>query len=171
MAGTRETLKSTNNRRSSCLKRCHKALHLLRKCPMNQDRMCFSILTRSSVTSVWCLLFTDKFKQLPSFAMLMIELYIAFNCFWLKFWGCFLHSLGSNLCFSSVTCCWDLDCRKNSYIIEGGVCYLTVCEKAYPKKLAYQYLEDLQKEFEKVNREQIETVARPYAFIKFGKFP
>ncbi|GAQ85951.1 vesicle transport protein [Klebsormidium nitens] len=56
------------------------------------------------------------------------------------------------------------------YIIEGGVCYLTVCEKAYPKKLAYQYLEDLQKEFEKVNREQIETVARPYAFIKFDTF-
>lgn len=63
----------------------------------------------------------------------------------------------------------NLDCKTASYIIEGGVCYLTVCEKAYPKKLAYQYLEDLQREFEKVNREQIETVARPYAFIKFGR--
>lgn len=60
--------------------------------------------------------------------------------------------------------------EDSSYIIEGGVCYLTLCERSYPKKLAYQYLEELQREFEKVNRSQIETVARPYAFIKFGKF-
>ena len=57
----------------------------------------------------------------------------------------------------------------NSYIIEGSVCYLTLCDRAYPKKLAYQYLEDLQREFEKVNRGSIETVGRPYAFIKFGE--
>ncbi|KAJ7567049.1 hypothetical protein O6H91_02G130200 [Diphasiastrum complanatum] len=56
------------------------------------------------------------------------------------------------------------------YIIEGGVCYLTLCERSYPKKLAYQYLEDLQREFEKTNRSQIDTVARPYAFIKFDTF-
>eukprot|EP00270_Netrium_digitus_P019319 TRINITY_DN7597_c0_g1_i1.p1 TRINITY_DN7597_c0_g1~~TRINITY_DN7597_c0_g1_i1.p1 ORF type:complete len:220 (-),score=41.55 TRINITY_DN7597_c0_g1_i1:280-939(-) len=56
------------------------------------------------------------------------------------------------------------------YIIEGGVCYLTLCERAYPKKLAFHYLEELQREFEKVNRSQIETVARPYAFIKFDTF-
>ncbi|KAL4614107.1 hypothetical protein ACB092_07G031100 [Castanea dentata] len=30
-----------------------------------------------------------------------------------------------------------------SYIIEGRVCYLTMCHHAYPKKLAFQYLEDL----------------------------
>jgi vesicle transport protein SEC22 len=56
------------------------------------------------------------------------------------------------------------------YLIEGGVCYLTLCDRSYPKKLAYQYLEELQREFEKVNRSQIETVARPYAFIKFDTF-
>jgi vesicle transport protein SEC22 len=56
------------------------------------------------------------------------------------------------------------------YLIEGGVCYLTLCDRSYPKKLAYQYLEELQHEFEKVNRSQIETVARPYAFIKFDTF-
>jgi vesicle transport protein SEC22 len=58
----------------------------------------------------------------------------------------------------------------HSYLIEGGVCYLTLCDRSYPKKLAYQYLEELQHEFEKVNRSQIETVARPYAFIKFDTF-
>ncbi|TQE09712.1 hypothetical protein C1H46_004669 [Malus baccata] len=57
-----------------------------------------------------------------------------------------------------------------SYIIEGRVCYLTMCDRAYPKKLAFQYLEDLKNEFERVNGTQIETAARPYAFIKFDTF-
>lgn len=55
-----------------------------------------------------------------------------------------------------------------SYIIEGRVCYLTMCDRSYPKKLAFQYLEELKNEFERVNGDQIETAARPYAFIKFG---
>lgn len=45
-----------------------------------------------------------------------------------------------------------------------------MCDRAYPKKLAFQYLEDLKNEFERVNGAQIETAARPYAFIKFGVF-
>ncbi len=56
------------------------------------------------------------------------------------------------------------------YIIEGRVCYLTMCDRAYPKKLAFQYLEDLKNEFERVNGSQIETAARPYAFVKFDAF-
>ncbi|KAK6945460.1 Longin domain [Dillenia turbinata] len=52
----------------------------------------------------------------------------------------------------------------------GRVCYLTMCDRAYPKKLAFQYLEDLKNEFERVNGIQIETAARPYAFIKFDTF-
>ena len=44
-----------------------------------------------------------------------------------------------------------------------------MCDRAYPKKLAFQYLEDLKNEFERVYGNQIETAARPYAFIKFGK--
>ncbi|KAJ6947133.1 hypothetical protein NC651_001738 [Populus alba x Populus x berolinensis] len=56
------------------------------------------------------------------------------------------------------------------YIIEGRVCYLTMCDRSYPKKLAFQYLEDLKNEFERVNGAQIETAARPYAFIKFDTF-
>ena len=56
------------------------------------------------------------------------------------------------------------------YMIEAGVCYLTLSDRGYPKKLAYQYLEDLQREFSAQNGAQIETVARPYAFIKFDTF-
>ncbi|KAL4388325.1 hypothetical protein GQ457_09G005500 [Hibiscus cannabinus] len=56
------------------------------------------------------------------------------------------------------------------YIIEGRVCYLTMCDRSYPKKLAFHYLEDLKNEFERVNGAHIETAARPYAFIKFDTF-
>lgn len=55
------------------------------------------------------------------------------------------------------------------YLIEGGVCYLTLADKAYPKKLAYQYLEELQREFSRLYSQQVDTAARPYAFIKFGE--
>lgn len=55
------------------------------------------------------------------------------------------------------------------YLIEAEVAYLTLAEKAYPKKLAFQYLEELQSEFSRLYAEQIEGVTRPYAFIKFGE--
>ncbi|AAC17634.1 Contains similarity to vesicle trafficking protein gb/U91538 from Mus musculus. ESTs gb/F15494 and gb/F14097 come from this gene [Arabidopsis thaliana] len=63
-----------------------------------------------------------------------------------------------------------LSTQNFSYIIEGRVCYLTMCDRSYPKKLAFQYLEDLKNEFERVNGPNIETAARPYAFIKFDTF-
>ena len=62
----------------------------------------------------------------------------------------------------ALACCL-FPCRR----IEQGVCYLTLSDRGYPKKLAYQYLEDLQREFSAQNGAQVETVARPYAFIKF----
>lgn len=55
------------------------------------------------------------------------------------------------------------------YLIEADVCYLTLTDKGYPKKLAFQYLEELQSEFTRLYGSQIDTVTRPYAFIKFGK--
>ncbi len=55
------------------------------------------------------------------------------------------------------------------YVIEGDVCYLTLTDKAYPKKLAFQYLDELQSEFSRLYGPQIEGAVRPYAFIKFGE--
>lgn len=73
------------------------------------------------------------------------------------------------------------------YMITFGICYLTLCDKGYPKRLAFLYLEDIHNEFvthlteieemkardenrQKVEwHRQIDTVARPYAFIKFDK--
>jgi vesicle transport protein SEC22 len=53
------------------------------------------------------------------------------------------------------------------YIMEDGVCYITLCEQSYPRKLAFHYLEDLQREFGRLDRSKIETASKPYAFIKF----
>jgi vesicle transport protein SEC22 len=56
------------------------------------------------------------------------------------------------------------------YIISSGACFLTVAEKGYPKKLAFQYLEELVGEFGRLYGSQIDTVTRPFAFIKFDTF-
>eukprot|EP00877_Chromochloris_zofingiensis_P003142 jgi/Chrzof1/12829/Cz07g08290.t1 len=56
------------------------------------------------------------------------------------------------------------------YLIEGSACFLTLTEKGYPKKLAFQYLEELAGEFNRLYGQQVDTVTRPYAFIKFDTF-
>lgn len=56
------------------------------------------------------------------------------------------------------------------YIIGNDVVYLTLVDKAYPKKLAFQYLDELEKEFSSMYGQQIEAATRPYAFIKFDTF-
>ncbi|KAJ3117347.1 SNAP receptor [Phlyctochytrium bullatum] len=56
------------------------------------------------------------------------------------------------------------------YLIEFGVCYLTLCDRSYPKKLAFAYLEELQKEFQEKYGGEVGTVARPYAFVKFDTY-
>jgi len=54
------------------------------------------------------------------------------------------------------------------YITENDVCYLTLCDKTYPKKLAIKFLEELQKEFDIQYGHDVPSTKRPYAFIKFG---
>lgn len=53
------------------------------------------------------------------------------------------------------------------YIIEDGVCYLTLCEKGYSKRLAFAYLEELHREFAKQHGSEVVSAGRPYALIKF----
>ncbi|CAM9275110.1 unnamed protein product [Chrysoparadoxa australica] len=63
------------------------------------------------------------------------------------------------------------------YMIEQGICYLTLTDQGYPKRLAFLYLEEVHAAFvEELQRDhgndwrtKVETVARPYAFIKFDK--
>ncbi len=56
-----------------------------------------------------------------------------------------------------------------AYIIENDICYLTLCERSYPRKLAFKFLEELQKEFDIQYGADVQNAKRPYAFIKFGK--
>ncbi|RLN84535.1 hypothetical protein BBJ28_00021976 [Nothophytophthora sp. Chile5] len=69
------------------------------------------------------------------------------------------------------------DCYA-SYLIQEGVCYLTLADRGFPKRLAFLYLEEVHAGFvEELERDSnnnwrdvVTTVARPYAFIKFDKF-
>ncbi|VDI11805.1 vesicle transport protein SEC22, partial [Mytilus galloprovincialis] len=56
------------------------------------------------------------------------------------------------------------------YIIERGVCYLILCDKSFSKRLAFQYLDDLQTEFSLQYGGRVETVSRPYSFIEFDTY-
>lgn len=56
------------------------------------------------------------------------------------------------------------------YIIVNDVCYLTLCEKSYPKKLTFKFLDELQKEFDIQYGAEVAAAKRPYAFIKFDTF-
>ena len=56
------------------------------------------------------------------------------------------------------------------YLVAGAVVYLTLAEKAYPRKLAFAFLDELRREFETVYGRQIETATRPYEMIRFDTF-
>lgn len=60
-------------------------------------------------------------------------------------------------------------CLVFSYLIAQGVCYLTLCEASFPKKMAFAYLEDLHSEFYDQYGRRVPSVTRPYSFIEFGK--
>ncbi|KAG0635777.1 Longin-like domain-containing protein [Tuber brumale] len=57
------------------------------------------------------------------------------------------------------------------YIIENHVCYLCVCDKSYPRKLAFTYLQDIAAEFYSSHgNELMNPSLRPYAFVQFDTF-
>lgn len=56
------------------------------------------------------------------------------------------------------------------YVISDGIVILTLTEKAYPKRLAFDYLDELRKEFFQSYGNQIATASRPYEFIRFDTF-
>mmetsp|Transcript_13754 Transcript_13754/g.35104 ORF Transcript_13754/g.35104 Transcript_13754/m.35104 type:complete len:230 (+) Transcript_13754:157-846(+) len=56
------------------------------------------------------------------------------------------------------------------YVIDRGVIFLTLTEKAYPKRLAHDYLEELRMEFGTVYGSQVAAASRPYEFIRFDTF-
>lgn len=66
------------------------------------------------------------------------------------------------------------------YVIDNGVVFMTLCQKSYNKKLAFIFLEELARDFHEElklefgthstdYRSVIETIEKPYYFIKFDR--
>lgn len=50
-----------------------------------------------------------------------------------------------------------------------GVSFVALCDKLYPKRLAYTFLDDVSREFGKEHpRATVNEATRPYAFLKFN---
>ncbi|MCJ1395718.1 SNAP receptor [Xylographa bjoerkii] len=67
-----------------------------------------------------------------------------------------------------------IECGKYNihYLVSSSICFLTICEKSYPRKLAFTYLSDLATEFTTTyspSSYQSPTL-RPYAFVEFDTF-
>jgi len=57
------------------------------------------------------------------------------------------------------------------YLIENHICYLCICERSYPRKLAFTYLQDIATEFySSYGNEVMSPALRPYAFVQFDTF-
>ncbi|KAK2764956.1 Vesicle-trafficking protein S22a [Arachnomyces sp. PD_36] len=58
------------------------------------------------------------------------------------------------------------------YIINDDVCFLCICDRSYPRKLAFTYLADLSTEFTTTYpaSQYLSTSLRPYAFVEFDTF-
>lgn len=59
-----------------------------------------------------------------------------------------------------------------SYLIADSVCFLCICDKSYPRKLAFTYLSDLSTEFTTTysSSNYLSPGCRPYAFVEFDTF-
>lgn len=78
--------------------------------------------------------------------------------------------------FDFMTYCQDCDNDivlsfpfVNSYIIENGVCFLTLTDKTFSKRAAFSFLDELSSEFHREFGHKIATATRPYSFIEFGE--
>jgi len=58
------------------------------------------------------------------------------------------------------------------YMISGDLCFLCICDRSYPRKLAFTYLSDLSQEFTTIYQPQqyLAPTCRPYAFVEFDTF-
>lgn len=45
---------------------------------------------------------------------------------------------------------------------------MCICDQSYPRKLAFSYLDELSKEFQRSYEGKIDGATRPYAFMGFG---
>lgn len=62
--------------------------------------------------------------------------------------------------------------RPPSYLISDSICFLCICDRSYPRKLAFTYLSDLATEFTTTyaSTAYLASTCRPYAFVEFDTF-
>lgn len=60
----------------------------------------------------------------------------------------------------------------HSYIIHDDLCFLCICDRSYPRKLAFTYLQDLSSEFTTTysSTQYLSPSCRPYAYVEFDTF-
>ncbi|PLN83533.1 protein transport protein sec22 [Aspergillus taichungensis] len=58
------------------------------------------------------------------------------------------------------------------YLIQDDICFLCICDRSYPRKLAFTYLADLATEFTTTYSaaQYHSPTLRPYAFVEFDTF-
>jgi len=56
------------------------------------------------------------------------------------------------------------------YVIRNNVCYLCLCDRNFPPKMAFAFLDDISNEFHNQNGNRYESVTRPYHFIEFDQY-
>lgn len=57
------------------------------------------------------------------------------------------------------------------YLIDNSIIYLCICEKSYPRKLAFSYLSEISHEFQHSHgQEALSNAARPFGFSSFDTF-
>ncbi|WVO12597.1 hypothetical protein L204_100202 [Cryptococcus depauperatus] len=56
------------------------------------------------------------------------------------------------------------------YLIVDKAIYMCFCDNAYPRKLAFSYLDELSKEFQRSYGDKIDGATRPYVFMGFDTF-
>lgn len=56
-----------------------------------------------------------------------------------------------------------------SYVIKDTICCLCLCDRQFPRNLAFSFLDDVAQEFLNQNAHQIDRAVRPYHFLEFGK--
>lgn len=61
---------------------------------------------------------------------------------------------------------------SSSYLITSDICFLCICDRSYPRKLAFTYLSDLAAEFTTTyaSSQYLSPNLRPYAFVEFDTF-
>ncbi|KIR68562.1 vesicle transporter SEC22 [Cryptococcus bacillisporus CA1873] len=74
------------------------------------------------------------------------------------------------VCFLTVSSYCRISQIPISYLIVDKVIYMCICDNSYPRKLAFSYLDELSKEFQRSYGDKIDGATRPYAFMGFDTF-